>query len=108
MNNINTILLSLSLMMVLSILIAKLTKNIGVPVLLLFIGIGMVAGSEGFGGIYFDNARTAQNIGIISLIFILFSGGLETQWKSVRPILGSSLSLATLGVLITTFAIAFF
>jgi cell volume regulation protein A len=108
MNNINTILLSISLLMVLSILIAKLTKNIGVPVLLLFIGIGMFAGSEGFGGIYFDNARTAQNIGIISLVFILFSGGLETKWKTVQPVLRSSISLATIGVVITTLAIGSF
>lgn len=108
MNNTNTILLSISFLIVVSILIAKLTKNIGVPVLLLFIGVGMIAGSEGPGGIYFDNEKTAQNIGIISLIFILFSGGLETRWKAVKPVLWSSLSLATLGVLITTVAVAGF
>ena len=108
MDSINTVLLSISLLVVVSILFAKITKNIGVPILLLFIGIGMIAGSEGLGRIHFDNAHVAKNIGIVSLIFILFSGGLETKWKTVQPILRSSLSLATLGVLITSLVVAVF
>src|SRR4051812_12562389 len=108
MHNLDAILLSISFLIILSILIAKATKNIGVPVLLLFIGIGMLAGSEGPGGIYFDDAHLAQSIGIISLVFILFSGGLDTKWKKVEPVLLSSLSLSTIGVLITTLAVGLF
>ncbi len=108
MHNFDTLLLSISLLIVISILIVKFTKNIGVPVLLLFIGIGMLAGSEGPGNINFDNERTAQHIGIISLILILFGGGLETKWKTVKPVLVPSLVLATAGVAINTLLIGIF
>jgi cell volume regulation protein A len=106
--NLETFLLSISILIILSILVAKGSKNIGVPVLLLFIGMGMLGGSEGPGGIYFNDAQISQSIGIISLIFILFSGGLDTKWKKVQPVLYSSLSLATIGVLVTTVAIGIF
>lgn len=108
MNNLEAFLLSISLLIIISIIIAKFTKDIGVPVLLLFIGIGMLAGSEGPGGIYFDDAQVAQSIGIISLVLILFSGGLDTKWKKVQPVLLTSISLATIGVLVTTLAIGVF
>ncbi len=88
-------------LILLSISIAKFSENLGVPVLLLFLGIGMLAGSEGPGGIYFDDAGLAQSLGIIALVFILFAGGLDTDWRSVRPTLGQAASLATLGVLLT-------
>jgi cell volume regulation protein A len=106
--HIETLLLSLSLLILISILIAKISRNIGIPILILFIGVGMLAGSEGPGQIAFDNLEVAQSVGIISLIFILFTGGLETKWSSVQPILLSSLSLSTLGVLITTFTVGTF
>ncbi|MBC6950306.1 potassium/proton antiporter, partial [candidate division KSB1 bacterium] len=88
-------------LILLSIGIAKFSENLGVPVLLLFLGIGMLAGSEGPGGIYFDNAGVAQSLGILALVFILFAGGLDTDWRSVRPTLWQAASLATLGVLLT-------
>jgi len=88
-------------LILISIGIAKFSENLGVPVLLLFLGIGMLAGSEGPGGIYFDNAGLAQSLGILALVFILFAGGLDTDWRSVRPTLGQAASLATLGVLLT-------
>jgi cell volume regulation protein A len=106
--HIDALLLSISLLLIISILIAKASKNIGVPILIIFLGVGMLAGSEGPGGIYFDNAEIAQTIGVISLLFILFTGGLETRWKSVQPVILSSLSLSTLGVLITTLAVGVF
>jgi cell volume regulation protein A len=108
MNSLETILLSISILIIISTIVAKVSKKIGMPVLLIFIGIGMLAGSEGPGGIEFDNASIAQNVGIISLIFILFSGGLDTNWSKTKPVLWSSLSLSTLGVLITTFAVGAF
>src|ERR1700751_4669393 len=100
--HIEPLLLSLSLLILISILIAKVSRNIGIPILILFIGVGMLAGSEGPGRIAFDNMEIAQTVGIISLLFILFTGGLETKWSNVQPVLLSSLSLSTLGVLITT------
>ena len=75
------------------------------PGLLLFLVIGMLAGSDGPGGIQFENYRATQSIGIVTLAFILFSGGLDTDWKAVRPVLKMGLSLATLGVLITTLVV---
>ena len=93
-----------ALLILVSITFTKLSDNLGVPVLVLFLGVGMFAGSEGPGGIFFDNAEIAQNIGIVALIFILFAGGLDTEWTAVRPVLKKGLSLATAGVLITAVA----
>jgi cell volume regulation protein A len=97
-----------SLLVLLSIAIAKLSDKLGIPTLLLFIGIGMLAGSEGPGGIYFDDAALAQSIGVIALVFILFAGGLETQWNEVKPVVWHAASLATSGILITTVCIGVF
>src|SRR5690606_2450608 len=63
-------------------------------------------GSDISGLIYFSNAEVAQLVGVVALIIILFEGGLQTQWKNIRPVLGGSLVLATLGVLITTAVVA--
>lgn len=69
------ILLIGSILLLLSILGGNASYRYGVPTLVLFLAIGMLAGSDGPGGIYFDNPKTAQFIGIVSLNFILFSGG---------------------------------
>lgn len=74
--------------------------------MLLFIGVGITAGSEGIGGIYFDDAHLAQSVGIIALALILFSGGLETNWANSRTILKPAFLLATVGVIITAALIA--
>lgn len=108
MVHIETLFLTLSTLIILSIVIARLTNNIGVPVLLLFLGIGMLAGSEGPGGIYFDDPAIAQTIGIVSLVFILFSGGLDTNWNSVKSVVGPALSLSTFGVALTAVAVGGF
>jgi len=97
-----------SVLVIVSIAVAKLSDNIGVPSLLLFLGIGMLAGSEGPGGIYFDDAGLAQSIGVIALLFILFAGGLDTNWLEVKPVFRQALSLATLGVVITAVAVGLF
>jgi cell volume regulation protein A len=97
-----------SLLLLLSILAWKISSRLGIPALLLFLGIGMLAGSDGPGGIYFDNAQLAQDVGITALAFILFAGGLETEWKAVRPALGGALSLSTVGVLLTAAIVAAF
>src|SRR5690606_13325328 len=79
-----------------------------VPVLIFFLGIGMLAGSEGIGGIYFDDPNLAQLIGVVSLNVILFSGGLSTQWTAVKPVLWQGISLSTLGVMITALVLGLF
>lgn len=102
------ILLVGSILLFLSIIVGKTSYKFGVPTLLLFLVIGMLAGSEGIGGINFDNPSLAQFIGIVSLNFILFSGGLDTNWTSVKPILREGLVLSTLGVLLTAVSLGTF
>jgi cell volume regulation protein A len=95
------ILLLGSLLLFISIVASKTSYRIGVPTLLLFLGIGVLAGYDGFGGIHFDNPKVAQFIGIVAMNFILFLGGLETKFESVRPILWRGVSLSTIGVFVT-------
>ncbi|RXG22474.1 potassium/proton antiporter [Leeuwenhoekiella aequorea] len=97
-----------SLLLFISIVVGKTSYKFGVPTLLLFLGIGMAAGSDGIGGIIFDDMEIAQFIGIVSLNFILFSGGLDTHWSSVKPILKQGLLLSTLGVLLTAVTLGLF
>ncbi|HVM51811.1 MAG TPA: potassium/proton antiporter [Acidimicrobiales bacterium] len=80
---------------------SKVSSRLGVPALLLFLVLGMLAGSEGVGGIDFADYQLAQSIGIVALAFILFSGGLDTQWREVRPVVGKGILLATVGVFVT-------
>lgn len=91
-----------------SILASKAAVKFGIPALLLFLTIGMLAGSEGIGGIHFDDSQLAQLIGTVALMLILFAGGLETNWKQVRPVLYPGLILSTVGVAITALMIGTF
>ncbi|MCW5910346.1 MAG: potassium/proton antiporter [Cyclobacteriaceae bacterium] len=102
------ILLIGSILLFISILAGKTSYKFGVPTLIFFLATGMLAGSEGVGGINFDDPQTAQFIGVVALNFILFSGGLDTNWQSVKPILWQGVSLSTLGVLITAGCVGFF
>jgi cell volume regulation protein A len=97
-----------SALILLSVAITRLSDNLGLPTLLLFLAIGMLAGLEGPGGIDFNDAGLAQSIGIIALIFILFAGGLDTNWQQVRPILPYAIRLSTLGVFITALSVGLF
>lgn len=97
-----------SLLLFLSIFASKSMQRFGVPALIVFLGIGMLAGVDGPGGINFNEPSIAQILGIIALNFILFSGGLDTKWQSVRPIFFQGLSLATLGVLLTAVLTGYF
>lgn len=90
-----------SILLFLSILAGQRAYKFGVPALVLFLAVGMLAGTDGIGGINFDNPATAQFIGVVALNFILFSGGLDTDWKTVRPVLGQGIMLSTVGVLLT-------
>ncbi|MGE5448791.1 MAG: potassium/proton antiporter [Bacteroidales bacterium] len=102
------ILLVGSILLFVSLFVGKTSFKFGIPVLVLFLAIGILAGSEGIGGINFDDPKMAQFIGIIALNFILFSGGLDTDWQSVRPVLWQGISLSTLGVLITALTVGLF
>ena len=95
------ILLGISILFFLSILAGKAGYKFGVPALLLFLGVGMLFGSDGL-GIEFENIELAQVIGTIALCIILFSGGMDTKLEDIRPILKQGVVLATLGVLFTS------
>ena len=97
-----------SLLLFVSIIVGKTSYKFGVPTLLLFLAIGMLAGSDGIGGIRFNDPQIAQFIGIVSLNFILFSGGLDTNWTTIKPILKEGLMLSTLGVLLTAVSLGTF
>ncbi|MEP2236862.1 MAG: potassium/proton antiporter [Maribacter sp.] len=105
---IENILLVGSILLFISIIVGKTSYKFGVPTLILFLTIGMLAGSDGIGGIQFDDPKLAQFIGIVSLNFILFSGGLDTNWSAVKPILKEGLVLSTLGVLLTALTLGTF
>ncbi len=102
------ILLLGSVLLLLSIIVSKTSGKLGVPALIIFLIIGMLAGSDGIGGIYFNDPYIAQFLGAIALTFILFSGGLETKWDSVKPVFRQGLILSTAGVLLTAVAVGLF
>ena len=99
--SIELIFIVFSTLVILSILTIKLSNRFGIPSLVLFLAIGMLAGSDGLGGITFDNPSLVRSLGICALVLILFSGGLDTDWAAVRPIVWQGLSLSTIGVLLT-------
>jgi potassium/hydrogen antiporter len=105
---IENILLIGSVLLIFSIIAGKTSFRFGVPTLLFFLAVGMLAGSEGPGGINFDNPQIAQFIGIVSLNVILFSGGLDTNFKSIQPVLGQGLLMSTFGVILTAVTTGFF
>ena len=101
MISIEYILIGVTVLILLSIFASKLSDKFGVPSLLIFLIIGMLAGSDGPGGIHFDDPYLAQFLGIVALSFILFSGGVDTRWQDVRPVLRTGIFLSTIGVLTT-------
>ena len=105
---IENILLVGSILLFISILAGKTSYRFGVPTLIFFLIVGMLAGSEGIGKIQFDNPTTAQFIGVLALNFILFSGGLDTKWSYIKPVLGRGIVLSTLGVFLTTLIVGAF
>ena len=102
----DSFILLLAFLFIVGVLTTRFSTRLGVPSLILFILVGMGMGSDVLGIVYFDNASLTQKIGVIALIIILFEGGLQTNWKDVRPVIVPSLSLATIGVLITSGIVA--
>lgn len=94
-------LFAVSVLFFLSILAGKASSRFGIPALLLFLAVGMVSGSDGL-GIQFNNIQAAHAISTVALCIILFSGGMDTKFTEVRPIISQGIILATLGVLIVT------
>ena len=84
-----------------SIIISKTGYRFGIPTLLLFLLVGMLFGSDGL-GLQFNSAEDAQFIGMIALSIILFSGGMDTKFQDIKPVLKPGIVLSTVGVLLTT------
>lgn len=97
-----------SILLFVSVIASKTSFRFGIPTLIFFLIVGMLAGSDGPGGIYFDDPGLAQILGVMALNFILFSGGMETNIQDVRPVMWRGISLSTLGVLITAVAMGLF
>jgi hypothetical protein len=83
------------------IIASKASDKLGVPALLLFLAIGILAGSEGLGGLHFDYPNLAQTLGVFALAFILFAGGLDTKFNDIKPVFWKGLALSTIGVTLT-------
>ncbi len=90
-----------------AIIAGKTGYRFGVPTLLLFLAVGMLAGSDGI-GIHFENSQLAQFIGMIALIIILYSGGMDTKYGEIKPVFRQGVMLATLGVLLTALVTGLF
>lgn len=106
-HNTGNILLIGAVLLFFSVLAGKAGSRFGIPALLLFLGVGMLFGSDGL-GIQFDNPNSAQFIGMIALSIILFSGGMDTKYSEIKPVAAQGITLATLGVVATTIITGFF
>ena len=85
-----------------SVLVALGSARTGVPVLVAFLALGMLLGSDGPGGVEFDDAELAREVGIVGLVLILFEGGLQTSWRRLRSVAVPAALLSTVGVVVTT------
>jgi potassium/hydrogen antiporter len=98
----NLLLLAAAALVFVSILLTPISARIGAPLLLLFLGLGMLLGEDGPGGIAFDHFNLAYQLGSLALAIILFAGGLDTTREEIRRAAGPALVLATLGVVLTS------
>ena len=80
---------------------AMVADRLRVPGLVLFLGLGMLIGSQGLGGVEFDDVELTRTLGTIGLVLILFEGGLTAGWNEIRPVIRTALSLALFGTLAT-------
>jgi potassium/hydrogen antiporter len=96
-----TLILIAGSLLALGIAATLVAGRLGVPGLVLFLGLGMALGSDGLGWLDFNDVELTRTIGVIALVLILFEGGLASGWGEIRPVLAPSISLATVGTLIT-------
>jgi cell volume regulation protein A len=94
--------LTIGLLLIIGVLATKFSNRLGVPALVLFILVGMLIGSDGLGLINFSDYNLARLIGTVALIIIIFDGGLQTKWSTVKPVITPTLLLSTLGVILTS------
>lgn len=85
-----------------SVVVALGAARTGLPVLVAFLGLGMLLGSDGPGGINFDDAKLAREVGSVGLALILYEGGLQTSWRRLREVAIPASLLSTVGVVVTT------
>src|SRR4051794_5858179 len=95
------ILLLVGAILLASIVVALFASRTGVPTLVAFLALGMVLGSDGLGGIAFDDAELARSVGVVALCAILFEGGLSTSWRRLRQVVVPASLLSTVGVVVT-------
>lgn len=93
------LLTAFGILLAVSVGLSRASARLGLPVVLLFLVVGVLAGSEGIGGIAFSDYQFAYRVGTVALVFILFDGGLNTSFQAARPVLAPSVLLATFGVL---------
>lgn len=104
--NVDYFILLIAVLLIVGVVTTKLSTKFGVPALVLFLSVGMLVGSDGLGIIYFDDINQAQLIGMLALVIIIFEGALQTKWYEIRTVLPQALSLATVGVLLTSLLVA--
>src|SRR6185503_7422592 len=95
------ILLLVGAILLASLVVALGAARTGLPVLVAFLGLGMLLGSDGPGGVDFDDAELAREVGIVGLALILFEGGLQTSWRRLRVVAAPAAMLSTVGVVVT-------
>jgi potassium/hydrogen antiporter len=101
MGELNAVVAVAGALLALGVVSSKAAVRLGVPALLLFLGIGAAAGAGDAGVADAIDAGLARDVGVVALVFILFSGGLDTEWRAVRPVLLPGVLLATVGVAVT-------
>lgn len=106
--NLELLMLGGAILLLLGIFASKLSSRLGIPAMVLFMGVGMLAGSEGPGGILMDNPLLVQSVGVFALSYILFAGGLDTDWRQIKPVVSEGFVLSTIGVGVTAFLVGWF
>ncbi|ATH07437.1 K+/H+ antiporter [Halobacteriovorax marinus] len=103
----NTLLIG-SILLLLSVVMSKSLSKFGLPILVLFLFVGMISGSEGIGGIDYENYELTHSLSLVAICLIIFTGGLLTKISDIRPVMKSGVVLSTLGILLTTGMIGVF